>query len=90
MKGKGKKVMNLRHEDIAMEGSLARHLIQLLDGSRDRAALLDDLSQLVERGNLTVQAGGESISDLAVTRHTLATDLEHTLAEIGTNALLTA
>jgi len=83
-------VMNLRHEDVAIEGVFERHLLQLLDGSRDRSALLDDLSQLVESGNLTAQKDGESITDLAIARQTIATALEEKLVEIGKKALLVA
>jgi methyltransferase-like protein/cyclopropane fatty-acyl-phospholipid synthase-like methyltransferase len=85
-----KKVMNLRHEDITVEEGLERHLLQLLDGSRDRSALLDDLSQLVETGTLTIQKDGEPVSDLETARQTIATELENKLAEIGRNALLVA
>lgn len=84
------KVMNLRHEDIAVEGEFARSLLCLLDGSRDRAALLDDLSRLVELGPLTIQKDTEPVSDLATARQTIATELENKLAEIGRNALLVA
>ena len=85
-----KKVMNLRHEDIAVEGGFERHLLQLLDGSRDRAALLNDLSTLVDMGDLTIQKDGEPITDLEIARQTIATELEEKLVEIGKNALLVA
>jgi methyltransferase-like protein len=86
----GKKVTNLRHETITVEGELERHLLQLLDGSRDRTALLDDLSRLVETGTLTIQKDGAPVSDLETARQTIATELENKLTEIGRNALLVA
>ena len=86
----GKTVMNLRHEDIAVTGGLERQLLQLLDGSRDRTALLADLSKLVEVGNLTMQEGGEPITDLEIARQTIAAELEEKLGEIGKKALLVA
>lgn len=84
------KVMNLRHEDIAVEGGFDRHLLQLLDGSRDRITLLDKLSRLVETGALIVHQDEEPITDLEIARQTITTKLEEKLVEIGRNALLVA
>ncbi len=86
----GKRVTNFRHATIAVDGSLERQLLQLLDGSRDRTALLDDLSRLVEMGTLTIEKNGELITDLDVARQTIAMELEDKLVEIGKNALLVA
>jgi len=86
----GKRVTNFRHTTIAVEGPLERQLLQLLDGSRDRTALLDDLSRLVETGTLTMQKDGESVTDLEIARQTIATELEGKLVEIGKNALFVA
>jgi methyltransferase-like protein len=86
----GEKVMNLRHEDVAVEGGFERHLLQLLDGSRDRAALFGDLAKLVEIGTLTVEKDGKPVADLTIARQTIAIELENKLAEIGRNALLVA
>lgn len=83
----GKRVTNFRHATIAVEGPLERQLLQLLDGSRDRAVLLNDLSRLVEMRILTVQKGGEPVTDLETARQILATELEDKLVEIGKNAL---
>lgn len=85
-----KTVVNLRHEDIAVEGSLERQLLRLLDGSRDRAALLGDLFTLVERGNLTGQKDGNPITDFDIARQTIDAELEETLTELGKKALLVA
>jgi methyltransferase-like protein/trans-aconitate methyltransferase len=85
-----KKVINLRHEDIAVVGGLERQLLQLLDGSRARAALLNDLSKLVEMGSLTVQKDGQLITDIEIARQTIAPELEEKLVALGKNALLVA
>lgn len=84
------KMMNLRHEDVAVEGGFERHLLQLLDGSRDRAALFDDLSRLVETGILAVEKNGQPVADLTISQQIIATELENKLAEIGRKALLVA
>jgi methyltransferase-like protein/cyclopropane fatty-acyl-phospholipid synthase-like methyltransferase len=86
----GKRVTNLRHENISIEGGIDRHLLQLLDGSRDRTALLDDLSRLVETGTLTVQKDGEPVTDLETAWQIIAAELEDKLVEIGKNALFVA
>ena len=39
----GTEVVNLRHFNLRVEDSLTRRLLQLLDGSRERDALLDEL-----------------------------------------------
>jgi methyltransferase-like protein/cyclopropane fatty-acyl-phospholipid synthase-like methyltransferase len=86
----GARVTNLRHATIAVEGSLERQLLQLLDGSRDRTALLADLSRLVEAGTLTVRKDGEPVTDLETARQIIAAELEDKLIEIGKNALFVA
>jgi len=86
----GKRVTNFRHENLSIEGGLERHLLQLLDGSRDRSILLDELSRLVERGAFTVLKDGEAITDLEVARQMIAAGLEEKLVAIGRNALLVA
>jgi methyltransferase-like protein len=86
----GKRVTNLRHENLSLEGDLDRHLLQLLDGSHDRPALLAELSKLIETGIFTVQKDGESVPDLETARQIIATELEDKLVEIGRSALLVA
>jgi methyltransferase-like protein len=47
----GEVVTNLRHTSVRIEDELGRHLVTLLDGTRDRAALADELRAfLVARG----------------------------------------
>ena len=43
-------VTNLRHRSIRIEDDLARRLLTLLDGTRDRAALLDEVRGWREPG----------------------------------------
>jgi hypothetical protein len=54
---------NLRHNNLDLEEPLARALISLLDGTRDRAALLADLTGLVESGVAPVVVGNSTITD---------------------------
>lgn len=72
----GTRVVNLRHETIELEGELARSLLGLLDGSRDRNALLDALSVPASPGKLPA------------VREALHRDLDAKLAELAHLALL--
>ncbi len=84
----GGRVTNLRHYSIAVEDPLGRHLLQLLDGSRDRAALLNDLGALVESGVVSVQKDGEPVTDPREVQTLLATELEQNLVKVAQLALL--
>lgn len=72
----GKRVVNLRHETIELEGELARRLLGLLDGSRDRDALL---------AGLATSVGGH---DSPAAREVLRADLDAKLLELARLALL--
>jgi methyltransferase-like protein/SAM-dependent methyltransferase len=89
--GEGPEVVNLRHFNIRVEDSLSRRLLQLLDGSRDRGALLDRLAALVESGAVDVEKdNGAPVGDPQEVRRFLAVELERKLAELGEMALLVA
>ncbi|HEX6174906.1 MAG TPA: class I SAM-dependent methyltransferase [Candidatus Binatia bacterium] len=87
----GTEVVNLRHFNLRIEDSLTRWLLQLLDGSRDRNALVDELVALVKSGaaaveteNGTIPKGAEEI------RCFLAAQVETKLAELAEMGLLVA
>jgi len=84
-------VVNLRHFNLRVEDPLTRRLLQLLDGSRNRNALLDDWMALVESGEAAVKTKeGESVADSQTTRQFLAVELERKLTELAEMALLVA
>jgi methyltransferase-like protein/cyclopropane fatty-acyl-phospholipid synthase-like methyltransferase len=84
------RVTNLRHYTIEIENPLGRYLLGRLDGSRDRAALLDDLAALVESGALTLRTDGSPAHDGRHVREQLAAELERQLMDLGERALLVA
>lgn len=84
------KVTNLRHYNIAIEGELPRYLLQLLDGSRDREALLDALTALVKTGAFIIEREGTAVQDSQTIQQFLAVELERNLAELSQHALLVA
>jgi methyltransferase-like protein len=83
----GNNVTNLRHELITLE-HFNRHVVRHLDGSRDRAALMDVLTELVVQGVLTMRSGDEVIRDPAIIRGHLGTALEAQLPRLARLALL--
>jgi hypothetical protein len=72
----GDLVTNLRHATVRIEDDLGRRLVTLLDGTRDRAALVADL-----RAHLA--ARGEELSD-----EDLSAGLEASLQGLARLALL--
>jgi len=87
----GSEVVNLRHFNIRVEDPLSRRLLQLLDGSRDRDALLDDLVALVESGEAVVKTDEAGVAaDLKAVRRFLVAEIDRRLTELAEMALLIA
>jgi hypothetical protein len=81
-------VANLRHVSVEIEGVLARRLLELLDGTRDRAALLAELTAFA-----AATEGLGATDDPPVEPQDLAAfaeQLEASLARLARLALLTA
>ena len=68
-------VPTLRHGSVQIEDRIARHLLCLLDGSRDRAALLGEMETFID-------------SELPGAPRATAEGLEHKLTELARLALL--
>jgi methyltransferase-like protein/SAM-dependent methyltransferase len=85
---RGNQVTNLRHERVTLDG-FDGFLLYHLDGSRDRAALLDLLmAGPVAHGVLTVQREGQAPASDAEMRAMLAGELERKLDWLACAALL--
>jgi methyltransferase-like protein/cyclopropane fatty-acyl-phospholipid synthase-like methyltransferase len=84
------KVINLRHANVAIEDALGRQLLQLLDGSRDRNALVNDLVASIESGLITIQKEGATVEDINEIRQFITAGLEHSLTGLAKLALLVA
>jgi hypothetical protein len=84
------KVPNLRHYNIPLEDPLGRYLLGILDGSRDRAALLEELVGLVESGELAVRGEENPVQEPQQVRELLAGELERQLVDLAERALLLA
>lgn len=78
---------NRRH-DLFRPSDLDRKLLPLLDGTRDRAMLLDCLTDMAVREELTVQNNGQTMTNPTAIREALGPVLENTLDGFANAALL--
>jgi methyltransferase-like protein/2-polyprenyl-3-methyl-5-hydroxy-6-metoxy-1,4-benzoquinol methylase len=81
-------VGSLRHRNVVLD-ELDRLVLRLLDGTRDRPAIVDGLAAWVADGTLTVRDGERPIDDPALVREVLAGALEPSLLRLASQALLT-
>jgi methyltransferase-like protein/SAM-dependent methyltransferase len=84
----GPLVTNLRHDSVRMDDELGRELLAALDGTRDRAALLDHLVAKVSQGAVPLIDSGVAVSDPEKVRHILNRDLEANLQNLAKCAVL--
>jgi methyltransferase-like protein len=82
----GPHVTNLRHELVGL-GDFDRQVVCHLDGSRDRAALLEVLADLVNQGVLRVQQDGQPVTEATAIRGHLGRALDEALPRLARNAL---
>ncbi|HEY1187300.1 MAG TPA: class I SAM-dependent methyltransferase [Gemmata sp.] len=80
-------IPTLRHE-LARLTDLERHLVPLLDGTRDRAALAAFLAGEVTAGRLRLDRDGHPVRDADDVKATLAAILDQALRNIARQALL--
>jgi len=80
-------VANRRHEVVRLS-DLNLHLLPLLDGNRDRAALVESLAEKALSGDLTVQKAGQPVTDPAEMRAALSATLGPALDALARDALL--
>jgi len=85
--GRTSAITNRRHETVKL-GPFHFILVPLLDGTRDRSALLDGLWQAATSGQLTVHQGSERVVDPEQLRRLLDSILDECLQQIGRLGLL--
>jgi methyltransferase-like protein len=86
----GTTVTTLRHTSVKVMDAIGRQLLMLLDGSRDREALLEELRGLIESGRVVIQREGGAVNDTGEALKVLADQMEQNLAHIARLALLVA
>lgn len=84
----GNTVTNLRHMPIRLADKLGQRLVLLLDGTRDREALLSDLGQAVRDEPITVCRNGKPITEPQEILIELRSGLEANLGQLARMALL--
>src|SRR5215510_1711786 len=83
-------VTTMRHTSVQVMDSIGRHLLMLLDGTRDKADLLRELSKLVESGEIKIRREGHEDTEVHQAASILANELEQNLAKVARLALLVA
>lgn len=81
-------VTNLRHINVEMEDEIGGQLLKLLDGTRDREALLEDLTAAVSSSGGLIDEKGSIVRDRGRVREMLAKDLDKNLQKLSKLALL--
>ena len=83
----GTSTVNLRHEPVEID-VVARHLLPLLDGTNDVAALEASLSQAVKNETIAFVRDGQRVTDEAEIRTCVAEHLERVLRQLEGQAVL--
>jgi methyltransferase-like protein/SAM-dependent methyltransferase len=81
------KICNLRHRVVRLD-DFDSLMIRLLDGTRDRAAILATLAGWAAEGFFDVSRSGQPVSDPAQLREALTACLDEGLQTLAKNALL--
>lgn len=82
-------IASRRHEIVRLS-DLDRHLIPLLDGTHDRAALADKLTDIAKSGALNIQKDGVPLYDPKDIHQAIGSVLDQALQNVGRMAILTA
>ena len=85
---RGEVVTNLLHQNVELDDALSRRLVELLDGTRDRAALCDALYCFVEEEGVASLPSSAPGSDAPAIHELLAGKLEENLKKCAQMALL--
>lgn len=83
----GSLVTNRRHESVLLS-DLQRHAAGLLDGRNTRDTIVDHLVALVRSAVLAIYDNGQPVNDERRARSILSKNLEQSLEQMASNALL--
>ena len=81
-------ITNLRHTNVEIEDEIGRQLLKLLDGTRDRQTLLEDLTSGVSSFGGLRDEEGSVVRDGGRVREMLAKDFDRNLQKLAKLALL--
>ena len=80
---------NRRHEVVRLN-ELDKHLVPLLDGEHDRAALVEKLTDVAAKGAMHVQKDGMTLYEAKDIKTALQAVIDQALNNIARLGLLTA
>ena len=86
----GPVVTTLLHTSLEVRDAIGLQMLQLLDGTRDRAALREDLLAFVKQSGSVNGPDGTPITDPDQIRHLITDEIERNLTRIARMALLVA
>jgi methyltransferase-like protein/ubiquinone/menaquinone biosynthesis C-methylase UbiE len=84
----GPSVSSFRHLSLKIGDPLGREVLTLLDGTRDRAALLKELGEIVKTGSMPIYYEGKSTVELEKALELLPGQLDTSLASLARLGLL--
>ena len=85
-----KGVLTSRRHEVVRLSDLDKHLIPMLDGTNDRDALTDKLTDVARTGSLNIQKDGVTLYDAKDIRAALGSVMDQALINIGRMTILTA
>lgn len=80
-------VTNLRHVSIRMD-AFARHVLSLMDGTRDVDQLAEAMAEKVQSGLFTVQDGGQNVTDTAKLKAILTPRINAVIDQVSRTSFL--
>jgi methyltransferase-like protein/2-polyprenyl-3-methyl-5-hydroxy-6-metoxy-1,4-benzoquinol methylase len=80
-------VTNLRHVSIRMD-AFARHVVSLVDGTRDVDQIADAMADKVKAGLFSVQEGGKNVTETAQLKALLVPRINVVIAQVANMAFL--
>ncbi len=85
----GNTITNRRHESVKIDDA-SRHILMYLDGQHDWPALLQELIEAVNRGDVSILVGGLPAKDGHAVAQILEQTLNQSLQSLAANSLLIA
>lgn len=82
-------IVNQLHKVVRLD-IVGQHLVRLLDGTRDHAALLSALKSLAEDGTLLIREGGKRVNDAEKIDDALKKAISQALSSLSKAAVLVA
>src|SRR5262249_14006940 len=85
----GARVISLRNHFASLE-EIERLVLPLLDGTRDRGAIADELARMIQSGECEIKSDEKTILEIVSDRRSLEEAIECSLERIAGQALLLA